>query len=179
MPARNVVAIFDFDKTLVSRDSFLIFSLYASESRADKLMAIVFALLCNRGWLTNSQYKLLILNRVWKNKSAMARGATLSRLYARLHELVRRPVMFQLQKHISQGAHVVVISASPDFYLEPFLNSYNSNIRVFGSMVDLGKSPTLLNNLYVRQRRTSPGACCKNSSPGKACSIRTASPISH
>ncbi|MDR3005893.1 MAG: HAD-IB family hydrolase [Acidovorax sp.] len=127
-PAHSVssapVAAFDFDGTLSVGDSLQDFARY-SLGRAGWLWAAlrtVPALLAWRlGWGSRQQAKQVFLRACWGGQD----GAVLQALgerYARerLPQLLRPEMLELVQQHRALGHRLVLVSASPAFYLRPW-----------------------------------------------------------
>ena len=129
------LAIFDFDRTLVAEDSFLLFSRIAARSPMARLRTLGLASLCKSGLIGNDEYKRRILRSIWAPRSSAGRSQITEELCARLREIERSSVLRRLHEHLARRDQVVVISASPSFYLIPFVRSWSERIEVFGSSV--------------------------------------------
>jgi HAD superfamily phosphoserine phosphatase-like hydrolase len=130
------LAIFDFDKTLVSRDSFRLFGELGARSGLEKLLLFGFAVMCRFGAIDNCRYKELVLGRVWLGRSPDEREALRDKLSAAMTSLTIEPAMAKLRKHLSEGHEVAIFSASPEWYLRPFVHAISAEIEVFGSLIE-------------------------------------------
>jgi len=148
MSDRSVVAIFDFDKTLVRKDSFRIFSITAAGNLKERLIVLWLAILCKIGWISNDVYKSRVLECVWISKKPNEREVFLTEFCSDLHQIENMPVVSRLKDHLAKAHCVAIVSASPEFYLKPFINSWATNIAVFGSTVEFVGDRALLDNLY-------------------------------
>ena len=144
----NVLVLFDFDKTLITVDSFRLFVRTGATSLGDHLRAVFSAVLCRAGFLSNRQYKEHLLRRVWGRRSPEDR----TRLLARFLESVRRrqdPVVVRrLLDHVRDGHRVVVMSASPEFYLGPIVHGLSERVEVYGSRVTVEDTRVDVENLH-------------------------------
>ncbi len=138
MPSSRDLVIFDFDKTLISGDSFRVLSRIAARSPLETLEALALAVVCKLGFLDNTAYKTRVLARLWWSKSAAERTARLGALQRRLESLERASVVALLRQHLDEGHDVLVVSASPAFYVAPFVRRWSDRIEVYASSVEEG-----------------------------------------
>ena len=136
-PARDLV-IFDFDKTLISGDSFRELSRIAARGPLETFEALGLAVVCKLGWIDNTDYKSRVLARLWWSKPAAERAARIGALERRLEVMERPRVVALLRQHLDDGHDVLVVSASPAFYVEPFVRRWSDRIQVFASSVEEG-----------------------------------------
>ncbi len=152
MSDRVELAIFDFDKTLVRRDSFRLFGHLASRSGWERLLLLLYAVVCWLGWIRNRRYKELVLARVWQCRSSAEREALLSELSAAMDPLTIEPAMARLREHLAQGHRVAIFSASPEWYLAPYAHAISPEISVFGSGIEEQPGALRGSNLF-RERK--------------------------
>lgn len=148
MTQPNAVVLFDFDKTLITTDSFRLFSLIASRGASERLRVLGEAVLCRAGILDNDAYKRRVLDLVWSGRPEVERDAIIETLQSRLHQLVRAAVMARLQTHLAQGDYVAVISASPEMYLRPFIQSHAQAAAIYGTRIVETTDGFTIENLY-------------------------------
>ena len=120
----RVVAAFDFDGTLTTRDSLVPFLLHHAGASAFALgMARSADVLLGYGLrlLPNDVAKERLLARFF-GKSQLSELEQSGKRFAetKLPKLLRPDALQRLQWHQQQGHQVVVISASLDIYLEPW-----------------------------------------------------------
>jgi phosphoserine phosphatase len=148
----DTLSLFDFDKTLIKKDSFRVFSLLASNNAWEKL-AVYFLALCHKlKIISNSFYKVIVLRIIWFNKKKREKRIFLEEFYKTLEKIENQKVFNALKRHLEVGDKVVVISASPFFYLEPYMKMLSDNIEVFGSKVHLKEGKSELFNLYGEKK---------------------------
>ena len=148
MKKENILSIFDFDKTLIRRDSFRFFSLLASESLWSKTLVLLLALGSKAGLLSNEKYKKSVIQSVWLKKDEKERDRLLQKLFFELRGLENTEIVYALKTHIEQGDRVVVLSASPSFYLKPYVQFWSEDIKVFGSELQIVNGKIKFDNLY-------------------------------
>jgi HAD superfamily phosphoserine phosphatase-like hydrolase len=148
MRSGNAVVIFDFDKTLTTRDSFRLFSLEAAATFRVKAQVIILALFCKLGLLDNAAYKTHVLKQVWIEKNREQRREFLKHFLLVLHRIENDSVVSLLKQHLENNDKVVVMSASPEFYLRPFVQSWSDDIEVFGTKVYDADGRVEVNNLF-------------------------------
>jgi len=148
----EVLSLFDFDKTLIKKDSFRIFSLLASDNAWKKIIVYFLALCHKSKIISNSCYKINVLRTVWISKQKQDKEVFLEQFYRALQKIENKKVLNALKKHLEIGDKVVVISASPLFYLEPYMKILSDNIEVLGSIFRLRGGKTEFFNLYGDQK---------------------------
>jgi HAD superfamily hydrolase (TIGR01490 family) len=121
---KSIVAAFDFDHTLIDRDSLLPFLFYAQGSikASAKLISLIpdfIRYLIRR--LSRQEIKERILTCFFKgwNYSDLEE---LGREYAAdvLDRYVKKEALQKLRWHQTQGHRCILVSASPNFYLSPW-----------------------------------------------------------
>jgi phosphoserine phosphatase len=146
------LAIFYFDKTLVGLDSFGISGDLASLSGLERLRLFFYAVACRIGLIDNTRYKELVLDRIWRGRSIPERDVQRENLMFALKALAVEPAMSRLREHLAKGDRVAIFSASPIWYLEPFVEGISREIAVFGSTVKKWHGHYRVENLF-RERK--------------------------
>lgn len=117
VPAR-VIAAFDFDGTLTQRDTFVPFLAHLSWTRL--LGALLQATPALTGFavrLRSNEYAKMALCRAALKGRSRAELAHVARAW--VHTIPLRPTLVErLRWHQQRGDHCVLVSASPDIYLE-------------------------------------------------------------
>ena len=121
---RPVVAAFDFDGTITYRDSLLLFLFFTSgigKSLACLLLSAPTLLRFVLGRIGNQSAKEALLTRFFSGMES----ATLDELGVRfakhkLPQLLRPSAVARLRWHQQQGHYCVLVSASPEVYLNPW-----------------------------------------------------------
>ena len=161
----NILSIFDFDKTLIRQDSFRLFGLLASESISKKVLVLLLAL-CNKiGFISNKMYKELVLSFVWLTKDEKEKRFSLQKLFRELRRFENSEVIKLLNYHIKRGDSVVVISASPSFYLKPYVLFWSKDIEVYGSELQCVNGKIKFQNLYGLQKELCAKSIIKEKNP--------------
>lgn len=148
MVSEKKFIIFDFDKTLIFQDSFRLFSLIAAQSLWQKILVFIFAVFCKLRFISNHRYKILVLNLVWGLKPKDQQQQILHEMYERLDQLRNHTVLEQLHKHLAQGDPVCIFSASPEFYLTPYVEKWSKAITVVGTKTQEQEGKFEIENLY-------------------------------
>ena len=162
---RKALSIFDFDKTLIKKDSFRIFSLSASDNTWEKIIVFFLALCHKSRFISNSCYKESVLRTVWISKQKRDKETFLEKFYKSLKKIENKRVLNALKKHLEIGDKVVVISASPLFYLEPYVKLLSDNIEVLGSkFCSIGRETESF-NLYGDQKAVCARAIIQKMKP--------------
>ena len=146
------LALFDFDKTLVANDSFRLFADMGAGSAIGRGLVFGFAAVCKLGWIDNRRYKELVLDRVWRRRPAEERSKLLREHALAMRSMEIADVWNCLRAHLEAGDVVAVLSASPEFYLAPYLKAVSPAIEVHGSKVDEASAGTTLDNLFRDQK---------------------------
>ena len=148
MDHQRSLAVFDFDGTLISQDSFFLFSLLAGANIFQTASAFLLAGACKSGILDNAGYKEAVLRQLWLPRNQAQRERVLCDLIVRLRDALRPRVLNRLREHVRCGDSVVVMSASPVFYLRPFMASLLPDVIVVGTTVEYQSSGIMIDNLY-------------------------------
>jgi HAD superfamily phosphoserine phosphatase-like hydrolase len=144
MPTGNELAVFDFDKTLVAGDSFQLFSRMAAASLRERADALLVAALCKAGLISNADYKQRVLQRLWQGRTPDEQAKVLADLYGQLEQRVYGAIARHLREHLHLGHQVVVLSASPAFYVAPFVQQvWSDHIEVLASRFAQGERDNL------------------------------------
>jgi phosphoserine phosphatase len=130
-----VLALFDFDKTLVARDSFRLFAEMGACSLFERWLLFAYAASAKLGWLDNQRYKTLVLDRIWRGRSTGEREELIGAHQVAMRALSIDAAWMRLRAHLDSGDRVAVLSASPEFYLVPYIASISPEIGAYGSMV--------------------------------------------
>jgi HAD superfamily phosphoserine phosphatase-like hydrolase len=144
----RVLAIFDFDKTLIRQDSFRIFSLHAATTHRQRVLMWLLAAFCKLRLIGNEAYKTAVLRRIWYSRSAIEQRDVLAAFLEYLRSLENELVVRRLRLHLDSNDRVAVFSASPEFYLRPFVSSWSSRIDVFGTLVRQQNPGLVVENMY-------------------------------
>jgi len=121
------LAIFDFDGTITTKDSFLDFIIFTHGKLHTLVGAIVLSpalTLFSLKLLSNSRTKEFVVThfyRGWEGRKLKIVAAA----YAKdaLPRIVKKSALERLTWHKQQGHRVIVVSASPEFYLEDWCAS--------------------------------------------------------
>lgn len=165
MSQGSVLALFDFDKTLVSRDSFRLFGELGARSLFERAGLFGLAVASKLGHLSNRRYKERVLERVWVRRSESQRAGLLEAHAIEMEALAIEASWRRLHAHLEAGDHVAVLSASPSFYLEPFLGRVSPAIEVHGSAVEIDGGKARVTNLY-REAKAERGREVADRHPG-------------
>jgi len=119
----NTVAVFDLDGTITRRDTFssiLAYSLRFNPGNIPKLAPLtVPALRFALGRIDNAAVKTVFLTALFGGVPAARRKAVTRTFVDRLLAGgVRKPALETLSRHRASGHQTVLLTASPDFYVE-------------------------------------------------------------
>ena len=116
------LALFDFDGTITTKDTFTPFILYAVESKRLAVGRVVLSPLIvayKLGVLSPSRIRRSIVRFGFRGRlEAQVRDAGLEYSRSRLRRVVRARALERIRWHQTQGDEVVVVSASLDVYLQ-------------------------------------------------------------
>lgn len=134
-------ALFDFDGTMISGDSILLFLRYAHQQKLCTTHHLLSAL-----W-SGIRYTLRLSSATESKQAALSflAGKPQTQLDALARDFCRDVLIPRLypqaiqaiQTHISQGLDVLLLTASPAFYLQP-LASHLGLTKIIGTRVDMG-----------------------------------------
>jgi len=116
-----ILAVFDFDHTLIKGDSLFHYGLFLFKKRGIRIRRLprfIWALVGSRKGGSNESLKLSYLNMFIDGIKIEDLGRLTGEfVYDVLMGLLRKEGMIKLQWHRAQGHKVVLLSASPDLYL--------------------------------------------------------------
>lgn len=123
MKTKRTIAVFDFDGTLTTRDSFLAFIRYAHGTwryyAGFALHAPILILMLLRLYPGGNAKQRIFSHffKGWPHSRFKSLGQS---FYAEIEKMRNEPVIGKMQEHIAQGHTVYVISASLPEWLEPW-----------------------------------------------------------
>ncbi len=137
--SKSIVAAFDFDHTLINRDSLLPFLFYTSGWRS----TICFLIQLLPDFIkyairkkTRQQIKEIILTKFFKGQKIVELEKKGNDYAAqRLDRFVKQDALKRLHWHQQQGHYCVLVSASVDIYLSPWANRHGID-RVISSKLE-------------------------------------------
>lgn len=145
-----VIAVFDFDKTLTTRDSLLPLLIYKEGWIASlyKLVCLVpgfIAFLLH--FLSRQQIKEKILKSFFGGMSwEELKGVALSYATHQLDRYVRPEALKRVKWHQQQGHRCILISASLEVYLKPWARRHGFH-EVLASQLDLKENQVVTGKL--------------------------------
>jgi phosphatidylglycerophosphatase C len=129
------IAVFDFDGTIYKGDTTKDFCWYFYRKKPLRSYYLLIQLTCWLLWrlklLTTTQFKssfIQFLNRVEEEQIA----SLLSSFWEEKKSLVHANLVLEISRLKKEGAHVVVVSASPELFIKTFCLSLGVD-TVFGS----------------------------------------------
>jgi phosphoserine phosphatase len=147
---KNLI-VFDFDKTLIRKDSFRLFCRMHS-TYAQRFVFVALGILVKIKLLSNSNYKRIVLGSIFKGVQDIASSVS-GEFIDSLNKNLNPKVIERLAKHLSEDdTSITVMSASPDFYLNDFIKNISSKITVFGTLYDR-KTGRLIKNLHGTEKK--------------------------
>ena len=143
---RKSFALFDFDGTVIAGDSLLQFCLYARRQglmSRKQLWRSAWATLCYCLRLFTAEQSKMVALSFLAGKSQAELMALSQRFYLdQLRPLLRPQAVAALEKHRREGLTVLLVSASPSFYLEPLKAEYGIG-AVIATRMDVDSSGTV------------------------------------
>ena len=138
MDEKKTLVLFDFDGTLTFKDSLFDFLLYSnSKYQFWKNMVINLPTLISfkLGYVDNQTAKEKLLASFYKNYTKQDL-ALLGYEYGknRIRSTLRTEAVKSLKKHITKGHRIIVISASPEFWLKAWCKS--AGIELIGTKLE-------------------------------------------
>ena len=135
MPKAKLFA-FDFDGTLTTRDTLIEFIRYACGTVRFLLGFLLYSpllVLMKLRLYSNGKAKQKVLVHFFKGMSIDAFD-TLCQDFASTHRHLLRPeVVSQLEQALSEGAEVLIVSASIDNWVQPFF----PKVKVLGTQIEV------------------------------------------
>lgn len=132
MEQKKSLALFDFDKTITDRDSFLPFMLFALGYLWTMWIFLVFApmgLVCFAGFIPRKKFKEMIFRHTIKGwTKEKFHDVALDFYQKKMRNWVKRSAADEIKKHLENGADVSLVSASPEDWLWPFTEEYGINL---------------------------------------------------
>ena len=159
---RKIVA-FDFDGTLTTKDTLLAFIRYAKGSTGFWLGFLRYSpllVLMKLGLYPNYKAKQKVFAHFFKGMTLDAFDALCQRFANDNHHLLRPQALETLNKAISEGAEVVIVSASIDNWVQAFFEGVRRegvrSIQVIGTQIEVEEGVLtgrfLTNNCYGREK---------------------------
>ena len=147
---QNVIALFDFDKTLIDRDSLLPFLIHL-QGRWKTFFSMVKLLSVFLRYLCDGLSRQEVKERILMSALAGKRYIDLEiegKKYADKHldKFLKQKAYRRLQWHLSQGHRCVLISASLEVYLKPWAKRHGFE-AVLGSRLKLNPDKSVTGRL--------------------------------
>ena len=136
MENQSTLAIFDFDGTLTTKDSFWELSKLCSTSIITTIVLYILGIGYKLGFLSDGPIKSYLFKNIWKKKSLNEKQRIADELNLKIESFENASVLSKLKSHLSQNHKVVIISGAANFYMSPYVKNWDDRIEVFGSDVD-------------------------------------------
>lgn len=145
--------IFDFDGTLIKGDSFFMLNLLLTPKIIDRLRLYFYMALTKINLLDNGRFKEKIIRKFWISLAANDKKNIVEKLFCQINRQLKTQVTEKLRKHIDSNDEVIILSASPDFYLNTYVQTTFPGAKIAASKVKIeGKNLKLEN--YYRETKT-------------------------
>ena len=132
LQSKKTLALFDFDGTITTKDSFIPFMFFACGSAKSILIFILtfpyvvayILKLCPLITMKEAFLKLMIRGWTREKFDSVAKD-----FYAEvIRPLVKQSAADAIRKHLADGADVSLVSASPEDWLRPFTEEFGINL---------------------------------------------------
>ena len=134
------LCLFDFDGTLISRDSLYLFAVFA-RGRFRTWWSIFRSLpdifLWKTGRISSSQAKERLFGRIFRGMAIDEFTELGKKFSSSLHRFERPEIMKIAREHIAQGAEAVIVSASIDQWIRPWA-AENGFVKVIATEAEIG-----------------------------------------
>lgn len=123
MEKKNKIAIFDFDGTLTSKDTFIEFAIHAvgMPRFLTALTVNLFSLIAWKlGLKSNHQAKQALFRTLYKGMSNTEFNKKCEEFSSKINSFIRKEVYYELLQHIENTTPVYIISASIENWIKPW-----------------------------------------------------------
>jgi HAD superfamily hydrolase (TIGR01490 family) len=132
MEQKKTLALFDFDKTITDRDTFLPFMFFSFGYFRIICLIILFlphALLCFAGFMSRKKFKEKVFKLTIKGWTKEKFREVAQDFYKqKVKSFLRKPALDEIKMHLSNNADVSLVSASPEDWLWPFTEEVGINL---------------------------------------------------
>ena len=132
MEEKKTLALFDFDKTITDRDTFLPFLIFSfGWFRTALVLSFLFpqALICIAGFMSRKKFKEMIFKLTIKGWTKEKFRAVARDFYNhKVKSCLRKSALDEIKMHLANGADVSLVSASPEEWLWPFTEDLGINL---------------------------------------------------
>lgn len=132
MENKKTLALFDFDKTITDRDTFLPFLLFSFGCfRTALVLSFLFpqALICLAGFMSRKRFKEMVFKLTIKGWTKEKFRAVARDFYNhKVKSYLRKSALDEIKMHLANGADVSLVSASPEDWLWPFTEEFGINL---------------------------------------------------
>ena len=132
MEEKKTLALFDFDRTITDKDTFLPFMFFAfGYLRTIFVMVLLFpwALICIAGFMSRKRFKEMFFKLTIKGWTKEHFDKTAQDFYEKkVKKLLRKSALDEIKRHLGSNADVSLVSASPEDWLWPFTKEYGINL---------------------------------------------------
>ena len=132
MEAKKTLALFDFDKTVTDKDTFLPFMFFSFgyvRTMSVIFLLFPFAMICFAGFMSRKKFKEMFFSLTIKGWTKERFDKTAQDFYAKeVKKLLRKSAIDEIKRHLDSNADVSLVSASPEDWLRPFTEEYGINL---------------------------------------------------
>lgn len=132
MEQKKTLALFDFDKTITDRDTFMPFLVFSfGWFRTILVLSFLFpqALICLAGFMSRKKFKELVFKLTIKGWTKEKFHDAAQDFYRqKVKTYLRKPALDEIKMHLENGADVSLVSASPEDWLWPFTEEAGINL---------------------------------------------------
>ncbi len=130
--SKKEIALFDFDGTITTGDSFLAFLKYhfGVFSFSCKLVPLIPAVVSYfMGWKTDEELKTLFCRKFFKNRSVEDMNLSAESFMQNvLTKMLRSRALEEIERHKSMGSTIVIVSASFSLWLKHFAREHGADL---------------------------------------------------
>lgn len=123
MPSRKIIAAFDFDGTITTKDTLFDFiKFYHGESKLYRGILLLSPVLIafNLGFIENSKAKEKFLSYFFKGESISKFNDMCQTYSSRIYEICRADALEKIMWHKDHGHEIVIVSASVSNWIAPW-----------------------------------------------------------
>ncbi len=117
--------------------------------------------------LDNGRFKEKIIRKFWINLTANEKNDIIEKLFYEINSRLRKYVTEKLREHVDANDMVVILSASPDFYLNTYIQNVFPGVKIEASKVKIEGNDIKLENYYRERKKEIAEQLIEESGHGK------------
>lgn len=148
------LVFFDFDKTLMQKDTFFLLSQRAAKSVSLRCYTFFLAVLHKLSVISNSTYKELVLKKLWFSKSKEEQERITKSLIAEIRNYKIQASLSKLEEYLRDAdTRVYVLTASLRETVEEIVKDWGYAVEVRGAEYELHDGHLKYHNCYGEQKK--------------------------